>query len=414
MSLFSRAKNWLARSLFPGGQFLFFGKQISTGPDVTADTALGVSAFWRATTLISQTLASLPFRVVEVDGDDFKTVDTQDPLHNLVAYEPGPLYQKYGFWEALVLHALVLGNGLAQIVRDERTGRPTELILVDPVQVTSRMSPQGVLEYQIQSTGQAVPFTDMIHLHGPSWNGITGMDILWTHRRSISQAFATDDLLTNFYESGAFLSGYLYHPSKLTQEQADLYSTSFRTNYGGIQNSGKYPVLHGGMEFKPVQIDPVQAGSLDAKKLNVTDISRIFGVPTFMLSDMSNSSLNNFEQAALLFKLHTIVPWAAQVQLELSKKLWWGSPLKWKKQVFVDVDKMTLADLDSRSNHLRNMFNIGVMSTNEARKEVNLPKVENGDERFIPLNMAKPDSEQRTQPPFPFHFTTNGTHHEPS
>ena len=52
-----------------------------------------------------------------------------------------------------------------------------------------------------------------------------------------------------------------------------------------------------------------------------------------------------------------------------------------------DVSGVLRIDMSSRSTYFREMFNVGALSPNEVRKELNLEPIEGGDDHFLQVNM---------------------------
>lgn len=376
--------------------------------DVTSEVALGIPALFRAVTLIANTISSLPFHVVAVDDADNKRITKAHPAYNLIRHEPSPMYSQFGFWQAMLIHALTIGDGLAYIMR-RSDGSIEEIRLIDPTLATLQIDGSD-LYYKVSGMPDLIYSRDMIHITGPSWNGIQGIDIIFMHRNAVSQAMANDNMLTEFYKNGAMLSGVLKHPQRLTQEKVDAYASSFKKAFQGRSNAGGVPVLHGGMEFQQIQLSPVQAGNAEAKNLTIKDIGRIYGVPGFMIGDMDAATLNNFEQGLLLFKTMTIMPMVRRIEQELNRKVFRASE-RWDTQVMIDMDQLSLADLQSKSDYIKTLFNTGTATINELRKELNMEPVAGGDERYVPLNMVDanaPREEQERQLKELLHHASNG------
>jgi len=362
--------------------------------DVSAEAALGIPALFQAVSLIADSIASLPFHVVEVDDEDNMEIRKNHFIYPLIRYEPSELYSMYTFWQTMLVHMLTQGDGLAYIIRNG-AGRAVELRLLDPSNVTIEVD-AGRVTYKVAGANRSFSSRNIIHVKALSWNGAQGLDMLHLHRKTISQALANDELLTKFYENGAFLSGILKHPQKLTQEQVDSLANSFKKAFGGAGQSGGTPVLTGGLEYMPVQLSPAQSGSHDSKKLSVKDIARIYGIPAFMLGDMESATLNNYELGVQLFINSTLAPITKEIMQEVNRKVFLPSE-RWRYQLYIDLDALTLADLKSKSEYLQTLFNIGAATTNELRKEVGMKPVDNGDTRYVPMNFVDADEPRRAE-----------------
>ena len=123
-----------------------------SGAAVGETTAIGISAVWQGLRFISSAVASMPRFVAAEDRSENIIYRKTHPIHRLVSIEPHPAYSSYDFFFALVWQAKLRGNGLAVIVRDERTARPRRLDLVEWKDVIDvEMEPEsGFVYYKIQ------------------------------------------------------------------------------------------------------------------------------------------------------------------------------------------------------------------------------------------------------------------------
>jgi len=145
-------------------------------------------------------------------------------------------------------------------------------------------------------------------------------------------------------------------------------------------------VLEGNMEFEPITVNPSDAQLLETREFNVIDICRFFGVSPVKAFDLSKSSYSTVEATELAFLTDTLAPLLEKIELEFERKLYKPSE---KDGIDVRFDTATLlrADKQSLASYYNTLFNIGVISPNEIRKELDLPAVENGDNTFVQVNI---------------------------
>ncbi len=140
------------------------------------------------------------------------------------------------------------------------------------------------------------------------------------------------------------------------------------------------------MTYQPITVNPVDSQLLETRQFNVVDICRFFGVSPVKAFDLSKSSYSTVEATELAFLTDTLAPLLEKIELEFERKLY-----KPSEKDFIDVrfDTATLlrADKQSLANYYSTLFNIGVITDNEIRKELDLPAIEGGDEAFVQVNL---------------------------
>ena len=150
-------------------------------------------------------------------------------------------------------------------------------------------------------------------------------------------------------------------------------------------------ILKPGLDFTPIQTNPADAELLDSRKFNVAEIARFFGVPLSLLFDNSSNSYASQEAENLNFLIHGLTPLLDRIETELNDKIWsepeemQGYSVKFDSSVILRADKKSLAEYYTK------LFNLGVLSPNEIRKELDLDSIENGDNHFMQVNISTID-----------------------
>ena len=371
----------------------------AAGARVTVETVLGLSEAWRAVKVLGETVASVPFRVIEKKADGSHEDLPDHPIAKLFSEGPNPYSSAFTFMETLVANAALYGNGYAVITYNTRNAYPRSLKLVEP-EMMDAYEVEGKLFYRNLKTGETHNYDDVLHIANTSWNGMGGLEILRIHRDTLSLALATRNYGANFFRNGAQLSGVLKHPGSLSKEAMERLKQSWRAAYEGSQNAGRTAILEEGMDYTPITLKPSDASFVETKRLIVADIARIFGVPQFLLEDLDRATFNNIEHLSQQFLTLTIRPWCKRIENEINRKLF-PSYERGRITAFLDFDDLLVADLTSRANYARTLFNVGALSPNDIRKMSGYNPIEGGDKHYVQINMADinamPEQNQNVQ-----------------
>lgn len=374
-----------------------FAPASKSGASVNPETVISLSAVWRAVSIISQSIAVLPFEVIEEREDGSVTVAKSHDLYPLLRYEPGPLYTSYVFLRSLVAQACFFGNGYAVITRNEATGRPRSLKIIDqtktPVNIFLGDGADGqeTLFYKIGDSDKTYLANDVIHIQNLGFNGMAGHDLLKTHRENYGLALSARDFGNEFFRNGTFLSGYLSTDKTLTPEGLKRQARSWASAYGGPENRGKVAMLDEGMKFNALNMKPSDASMIETQKFSIEDIARITGVPPHLLYALDRATFNNIEHLGQEFANYTLMPWATQLEQEFSRKLFRENEKRFTRsrrsvyRMHFDMSELLRADADSRSRLYQSGIQNGWMQPNEARKKEGLNPVEGGNENFIQM-----------------------------
>jgi HK97 family phage portal protein len=120
---------------------------------------------------------------------------------------------------------------------------------------------------------------------------------------------------------------------------------------------------------------------IETRLFNVSEIARFFNISPVLLQDLSKSSYSSIEAANLQFLTQTLLPYISILENEFNRKL------IGEENIFIDLDEREFLRTDSQStaNYLSTLKNNGIMTTNECREQLGLPRIDGGDEIYIPF-----------------------------
>jgi len=263
-----------------------------SGVAVNETSSMGLSALYRALSLISGTLASLPLNSWSEGVGQRKKVASifDDP--------DGPDGQTVYEWkETAFLHLVLHGKAGALKVRNDAGGlarlplvHPLSFAVVQPSigeQQDQALMPAGGVWFDVTlDTGQQVRLDsdDFFYVPGPSFGGQLGVSLLSYARQSIATSIAGEKAAGKVFSSGALMSG-LATPSDDTDLGDDIpqIRAELNRNVLGVENAGTIALVNRRLQFTPWTMTAQQAQFLESRGFQIEEIARWTGVPPHLL-----------------------------------------------------------------------------------------------------------------------------------
>lgn len=358
-------------------------------PAYTNSKALLISTVYRCVEVISDSVAQLPLEPYKIDSNGYKLKFTNHSTYRLLNAEPNSRMTRFTFIKTLIVSTLLKGNGYAFIERDN-LGNATALHYIpsDLVTIIPPKTLKDNVAYSVTGLSNIIEACNMIHILNFSYDGITGISTLAHAKNTLGLSADSEAHASGFFKGGANLAGILKVQSNLTSKQKSDLKNSWQTAFSpSTGQPNGVAVLEGNMEFQPITVNPTDAQLLETRQFNVIDICRFFGVSPVKAFDLSKSSYSTVEATNLSFLTDTLSPLLEKLELEFERKLYKPSE-KESIDVRFDTSRLLRADKQSLASYYNTLFNIGVVSLNEIRKELDLAAVEGGDNHFIQVNMT--------------------------
>ena len=366
------------------GDYLLY----NTASSYANNKAMLLSAVYRCVEVISDSIAQLPCEPYRIDSDGCKIKFTKHPTYNLLNREPNQNMSKFTFMKTMVVSMLLTGNAYALIERDER-GNAKALYYI-PTELVTILKPQTItdtISYSITGMKNVVEDCNMIHILNFTSDGYEGISTLAYARKTLGLAMDAEANAEGFFKGGANVAGLLKCNSPLATKQKESLKSSWNSAFNGSTGTPNgIAVLDADLDFQSVTVNPSDAQLLETRQFNVVDICRFFGVSPVKAFDLSKSSYNTIEQMQLAFLTDTLQPLLEKIECEFQRKLYKPSE---KDNITVRFSTAPLlrADKQSQANYYNTLFQMGVMTINEIRRELDLPHLENGDTSFVQVNV---------------------------
>lgn len=381
------------------------------GPKINEQTAMGVAVVYRCVTLLAGLLAVLPLGVYKDDPVLGRVASPDHRLHDLLCLEPFPgrAMTSFQLKELWGIGRFVSGNAYS-IIRYDGAARVVGLEYVDWRNVEVLRQGQRNVYKVNWADGrpvEMVSFENMIHIAGPSHDGIVGDSPIRAYARNAIALFATlQQQMGRIHENSARPSGILEVPGGISPAGAKRMKESFESRAVGRENAGKPFFADNGTKWTPLQIPPEDLNTIAAMQFSLQDVCRIFGVPSHLVNDSSNSTswgsgLAEQTQAFLRYSLDSEL---RRIENVLNARLLSGSDyyIMFDREALMQMDPKTMSEM------FATQMSVGALTPNELRKKLHRPVIEGGDEplvngSMIPLSRAlnppQPPAPAPDQPP---------------
>jgi HK97 family phage portal protein len=240
------------------------------------------------------------------------------------------------------------------------------------------------ITYIVSGLPQLVEHKDIIHLLNYSNDGIRGVSTIYYANQSLD--IATESELAANQNLNSNVTGLLSVETALSVDQIKQAKKAWNQNVAG-NSGGGIAVLSGGWKFQPLNLSSTDLQLIESREFNSIDVARWFGVPGSKLGINKSVSYNSIEAEQLAFLSDTLHPLLQKIECELERKLYTNAEREYIDVRF-DIKPILRIDQKSQSEYFRTLFNMGVMTINEIRNELDLQKIEGGDNVLMQTNMS--------------------------
>ena len=363
-----------------------------SGVAVSATSAMRVSAVAACVAKISGAIVSMPLHVYRLSGD-IPDRQPRDNLWYLLNEQPSAQYTASSMWEGVSMAQLLRGDAFALIKRG-MNNTVREILPIPWGCVSPMRTPGEGVRYYVNMPTHGISTwfepSDILHFPGLGFDDATmrSMSVIqYGARNAIGNAIAMDTYSGKFFEGGAHPSIILQAAHKMNPEQVAGLQAAFASKYAGLENAHRLPlVLTEGITAKEISLSADDAQLLEARKFQVLDVARAFGVPGFMINESTGATSwgSGIESMGRGFVQYTLQPWLRKIEQELNRKLFprdTGRFIEFYRDALIEGDsaaqgayfRTALGGPGSGDAH---------MSVNEVRRIKRMAPVEGGDELF--------------------------------
>jgi HK97 family phage portal protein len=364
-----------------------YSSRTLAGVPITQDTAVKIATVWACRRYLSQTVAVLPWHVMQKTKGGADQKD-KHPVDYLIARRPNPEWSSFQFRETLVGWALLWGNGYAEIEVDGND-RPFALWPVHPERVQVCRNESGVLYYEINNgAGEKaeIDATRMFHIRGFG-EGPVGVSVINYAAQSLGWAQAAQLFGASFFGNGATPSVVVKNKKTLTPDGLKLQKAEMAQLYKGPRNANRTAHVDSDTDIEVLSFDAQKTQLVESHLFLVEEICRWFGVPPHKVAHLLRATFSNIEHQAIEAVVDSVTPWVRRFEDEADYKLFGQNrPGLYTK---MNMRALLRGDNTSRATFYQAMFAMGVYSPNDIRRLEDENELgADGDKHLVQLNLT--------------------------
>jgi HK97 family phage portal protein len=372
------------------------------GTSVSAASSMQVSAVAACVAKISGAIVNMPIHEYSLDGGEIPARMPRSELWYLLNESPSPLYTAASMWEGVSMAQLLRGDSYG-LIRRRLNGSFREILPLPWGSVSPVRTPGNGVRYYVNLPSHGITTwfdpSDILHFPGLGFDDETmrSMSVIqFGARNAIGNAIAMDEYSGKFFENGANPSIVLQSESKMSQQQITDMQVAFRNRYSGLANAHRNPlVLTQGVTAKELSLSADDAQLLEARKFQVGDIARAFGVPAHMIGESTGQTSwgTGLETNSRAFIQYTVQTWLKKIEQELNRKLY---PRNTGRFLEFHRESLYESDVKAQADYFRAALGgpgagDGWMSVDDVRRIKRMPPIEGGGEYYrAPRDPGKP------------------------
>lgn len=359
------------------------------GVTVSEPTAMGLTAYLRAISLISSSVAGLPIRV-------YYRGTRRPVLQRTVLDSPSDTQTPFEFWQTVMIAQLSWGRAFALKIRDG-AGRVVKLEHIHPSRVTvKRVEGRHVFDVRGDEDDDPRQYTsfDVAHFPFLSPDGVTGLSPLQACRTVLGSAMAAEKVTESFFRNGTKLSGIVKTDAALTEPQATAIKSRWRQLFSGPQKAGEVAVLDSGAQFQPLTLPPEDAQLLQSRAFSVTEIARMFGVPSHFLNDQEKATAwgSGIESMGIGYVIYTLQPRVQTVEQRITRELLPGGWESGSWEARMDLKGLLRGDAAGRATFYRTLTDLKVITNHDIAELEDMDPPEGAPVFVMPSNYSLVDA----------------------
>jgi HK97 family phage portal protein len=186
-----------------------------------------------------------------------------------------------------------------------------------------------------------------------------------------------------FFSQMSRPSGILSTDEQLGKETMEQLRSAWKDHSTRLA-AGGIPILHSGLKWQPLTLSSQDSQLIEAQRLSIEDIARVFGVPLPVIGDMTNSTLANVEQLVSLWLSVSLGAMLENIEQSLERLF----NLPQNEHIDFDVSALIRMDFEGRINGRVKAVQGALMTPNEARQAEGLSPLPHGDDLFLQAQMV--------------------------
>ena len=180
---------------------------------------------------------------------------------------------------------------------------------------------------------------------------------------------------------------YLSLPGAIGDDAHRQLKKEMNETHGGVFNANKVALFQEGLEAKTLGVKPKDSQMIELRIFQEEQIAgRIYAYPAHKLGLMQRATFNNVAALNVKYATDTIRPICARREMRLDTMLLTAEE---RKQYYFqhDLSNLFKGDPVGQAEYYSLMIQSGILSVNEARRQMDRAPVEGGDKHQTQVNL---------------------------
>lgn len=338
-------------------------RALLSGQTIDRQSALSIPAVASAVERISNTVASVPFKLYRedknADGKNTVTVIDDDRV-TLVNDDTGDTLDAFQFKKQLVTDYLLGKGGYAYINR--RRNKVLSLHYVEEQSVGIMINSDKIFKnYKISVGGKNYEPYEFLKIIRQTKDGASGVPVTTELSNALQAAFEMLRYQLKNAQTDGSKRGFITSKNRLEKEAIKSLKDAWRNMYSG--NSEKVVVLNEGLEFKESAATALEMQINETRQSLNSEINEIFGI-----SD-DEEKYNRRAIVPIINQIVTALNRDLLLETEKIEGYYWAA----------DMSEITKLDMKSRFDAYKSAVDAKWMTRNEIRFIENMPPLDGFD-----------------------------------
>lgn len=313
--------------------------------------------------------------------DNASEQNNYSKLNRILQHRPNPYMSGYDFLYKVATQYYLHNNSFILVQKDNR-GNLTGLYPLSPSSVEYVVD--GANEVYLKflfNGGEKVTLhmneVAVLRRHFNS-NELLGDDNT-AIMSALELAHTQNEGMREAIKNSAQIRGIVKYTQALSPSKLKEARDEFMNNYLTMANNGGVIPVDTSMEYQPLNVSDVQIDTtqIDAVKRKIYDYLGIN-------EDIVNGNYNEDQWQSFFESI--VEPFAIQISSELTEKIFTEREKAFANRIIFESSKLQYASNKSKTNVIKELLPLGVLTINQALDLLNLERVEDGDKRIQSLN----------------------------
>lgn len=347
--------------------------------------AMNLSPFFAGVNLISNSVAMMEWEF----KDKFDTL--LPDKHYLWHLFDNSKLTRFNTIKNVIQDIILMGNGFIYIERNQETGEPVTLHYSAANETNMYYNPLNNELYYLNTKYNTKwdNGDNYIHLFmQPDSTGYKGASVLSFAYKTVELSNATEKSANDYYSSGGQLYGIITTNSATPLVGTkDKQMMTLRQSWEEARSQSKGTgtiFIPADLKFQQLSSSAKDSALVETRLYNITEVARWLNISPVLLGDLTHTQYGSLSDAQKEFAIHTLSPYVNMIEEQCNKKLIMPSRAN-AEYVDLDENSILAVDKEKEANYYNTLVKGGIMTINEARHKLGLPKVDGADDLIIPF-----------------------------